>query len=412
VYAQLRSASSSNKAVVLYHDIKLKSPKFPANSKGVRYTVSFDVAPAAGTTYNLPFPFTREIDYIVLEVVKQDNTTVLNGASFRYYPSSFADVKYTGMYTATGVTQGRSKWGLNLQIASLCSSSGCIWNRAAFTYIGDGDGPVYLRFRCGAGNDGVWSAGTAMYNLCGAIDNLAIAQITLPASTTPSAAPTTLSSKFLVISNYWGVINTECGNGLSRPAISEIEVWNGNTKISGLSVNVGRYSVLPPDRFALRYSIEYGSNGPDKMTDGDYNTYFQSSTCWSVPQAAIWMDLSSINFDRIVVVMRDISDDASRWAGYRIALVSSPDAVPSWQSSFPASTFSAKRKFSFWPKGAKMRCMQSQFCAGTVGNSTSKAYSFGSSTTTLTSDCTSDEDCSKKYNSEWSQPRKIYTGVI
>ena len=408
VYGQKRTNSATAPyAVVLYHDVMVRSPPMIANMAGITYTVQFDVAPTAGTAYSTPFPYTRELDFVVLEVIQSDGT-VLPGGKFSFYPSSFADPAFPDPQSPGRQVDGSNK----VLLANACTSSGCPWHRASFTYVGAGNSTssVSMRFRCGI-----------QYFLCGAIDKLAVFQSPNTYTVAPTPAPTRVPNKpppqLLVISNHWLVPSTSCEAGRTRPGINEIQVFNGNKQVTGLKANLGRFSAYSTSTQALwqtRYPADANSCSsifPGLLTDGDTAASWYPCSCLSKTQGAVWMDLTNVTFDRVVVLAP--SGFSSSWGGARIALVSSPDATPSWQSSFPLSTLQSittARAFSFYPRGGKMRCVKpSGYCVGTVGNSTSKTFSFGSGTTTLTQDCTADLDCVKKYNAEWSNPRKIWT---
>ena len=416
VYAQVRSNKTANEyAIVLYHDLILKTPGFLANDAGVKYSISFDAAPTAGFAYNLPFPFTRDADYIVVEVVAADGAA-LPLATFRYYPYSFSDPKFWDQDSR--VVQSGEPWlaGKKIKIASKCNSRGCLWNRPIFTYTGQGgSGSVSLRFTCGKG-----------YFLCGAIDNVMVVQAPgVPAVLSEPDPTPELYKMYLLISNAWNVKTASCPQFTSETRISELQIWNGAEKVTGLAANFGRFEGWTSTEAWKRrhytpcaFSSSCAPNeyeNPGRMVDGNLTTYPSQGNraeCWGDIQSLVWMDVSLVDFDRIVLYQAPKASSSSRpigsWDGYRIALVPSPESEPVWQSSFPASTLTeGGRQFTFYPKLGKMRCIRSAFCAGSV-NATSKVYSFGSSTTTLTDDCDKDLDCVKKYNAEWSVPKKLY----
>lgn len=405
VYAQYRKLAPSypDLAIMLHENLRLVSAAVTgSNDMGVLYTVEFDAAPAAGTGMTEPFKFTRHDDAVKLEVIKatgSDVGSMIPAGLYSYYPGYFASPDYKPRDSNVVVP-----------IPGGCTSSGCVWNKASFTYTGTGSGSISLKFTCSA--EYVNSPVTGAF--CGAIDNVRLYKS--PHQPSPSPMPTYsskgFSSLYFMITNHWRVNMPVCGHpGTWKLAAKEIQVFNGATQIPA-TVEQGRY---PAGRSREETVSRFGLGPqawPGLLSDGNTDNSFLGANCYADPLGVMYMDLSNKTFDKIV--FHNLFADGNHYfGGVRVALVRFPDdPLPLWQSSIPSDTLAGMsgRIFTFYTGTSKMACYQSQYCVA-YERPSGPIWSYGSSTTLKTADCIVAEDCYRKYNVEWST-KKLWTGTF
>ena len=171
--AQMRD-TGTNKALVLawWQGLTQNACMVDSNHLGWIYSIEFDVAPGTtGTTVTGNIYDTRASDTFLVKVLRADGTTM---RSFGHSAGSFSEGDSSGL-TA----------GLCLSAFSpTVPGSGCRWDRARFSYMGDGNGDVKLQFYGDCARTNVYG------RVCAAIDNLVVKIVSITPTTAPTRAPT------------------------------------------------------------------------------------------------------------------------------------------------------------------------------------------------------------------------------